>query len=298
MAWSGASFVRALGASQWANDAAAAVGIQAGIHDTQDNDLATGIDNCINKNGANTPTANLSMGGFIHTNVGSATARTNYPSVGQVQDGYGSWCGTSGGSANAQTLTPTPAIAAGVAGQRFTFIAGFTNTSTLTLNVSGLGAQAAYRPDGRVMVAGDITAGQVYTVVNDGASRFIFLNVTPKWVDYSPTVTGFSANPTNTVYRYLLEGDNCSVLVRQSSLGTSNSTAFTISAPFTALTLSNATWEVKLASAFDNSAYFADGEAYMTSGATVITLTKGNSASGWTNAGTKGANFLLRYQIA
>ena len=85
MAWSGSNFVRALGSTQWTSDAAANVGIEAGIHDTQDNDLASGIDACLNKNGANTPTANLSMGGFKHTNVAVATADTEYSTLGQVK---------------------------------------------------------------------------------------------------------------------------------------------------------------------------------------------------------------------
>jgi len=85
MAWTGSSFVRALGASQWQNDAAANVGIEALIHDTQDNDLATGINNCINKNGANAPTANMPMGGFKHTNVANGTADSDSATFGQTK---------------------------------------------------------------------------------------------------------------------------------------------------------------------------------------------------------------------
>jgi len=84
MAWSAGTFSRALGASQWANDAAANVGIQAGIHDTQDNDLATGINTCLTKDGQNTPTANLSMGGFKHTNVGNGTTSSDSVNYGQL----------------------------------------------------------------------------------------------------------------------------------------------------------------------------------------------------------------------
>src|SRR5579885_2646131 len=52
---------------------------------------------------------------------------------------------TSGGSANAQTLTYGVAPAAYIQGQRYTFVAGFTNTGACTLNVNGLGAKNIFR---------------------------------------------------------------------------------------------------------------------------------------------------------
>ncbi len=139
MSWASGTYTKwNSGTGGWAGDAGSGVGIEAGRHDTQDNDFQNGINNCIAKDGQNTPTANLSMGGYKHTNVANGSARNDYASLGQVQDGAVIWCGTSGGSANAQTLTPTPAITAYVAGQVFRFVAGFTSTSTLTLQVSGI----------------------------------------------------------------------------------------------------------------------------------------------------------------
>lgn len=87
MAWSGSAFTRVYGTTGWQDDAALGTGIVADRHDTQDNDLATGINACINKNGANTPTANLSMGGFKHTNVANASASNEYVAKGQLEDG-------------------------------------------------------------------------------------------------------------------------------------------------------------------------------------------------------------------
>jgi hypothetical protein len=197
MAWSAGVFTRALGASQWQTDATNGVGIQAGIHDTQDNDLASGINDCLNKAGQNTPTANLSMGGFAHTNVGAATLRTQYPQVAQIQDGFGVWCGTSGGSANAQTITPSPASVAYTVGQRFTFIAGFTNTAATTLNVSGLGTRTLSRPDGTDLLAGDMVANRSYNVVYV-STIFVLENATPSWNSYTPTVTTASGSLSST----------------------------------------------------------------------------------------------------
>ena len=51
------------------------------------NDLGNALTASLAYDGQTTPVANLPMGGYVHTNVGNATARTNYPSAGQVQDG-------------------------------------------------------------------------------------------------------------------------------------------------------------------------------------------------------------------
>jgi hypothetical protein len=86
MAWSGGTFTRANGSTEWQDDAALGIGIEAGLHDAQDNDLATGINTCLTKDGQNTPTANLPMGGFKHTGAGSASGTGQYTTYNQLQD--------------------------------------------------------------------------------------------------------------------------------------------------------------------------------------------------------------------
>ena len=50
------------------------------------NDIATALTGSIAKDGQTTPTGNLPMGGYAHTNVADATVRTQYATAGQVQD--------------------------------------------------------------------------------------------------------------------------------------------------------------------------------------------------------------------
>src|SRR6185437_2929432 len=87
------------------------------------------------------------------------------------------WAGTSGGSANAQTLSPSPyAPAAYVAGDSFSFIAGFTNTGAMTLNNNSLGTRAVQLPSGNgpiALIGGEIVAGNVITVRDTGTAYFI-----------------------------------------------------------------------------------------------------------------------------
>ncbi len=84
---------------------------------------------------------------------------------------------TSGGSANAQTLTYATAPAAYVAGQLFSFIAGIANTGAATLNVNGLGARTVLLGGG-ALTGGELQAGQVVTLAYDG-TQFQILSAAP-----------------------------------------------------------------------------------------------------------------------
>lgn len=75
MPWSGGSYNKGNNATGgWVGDASLGIGIEAGRHDTQDNDFATGINQCLNKDGSNAATGNLNLGGFLPTNIGAGTA--------------------------------------------------------------------------------------------------------------------------------------------------------------------------------------------------------------------------------
>lgn len=78
MPWSGGVFTRTngvfSGATVWASDKAAGTKITAAHHDTHDQDEADGINACLNKNGQNSPTANISWGGFKITNLAAGAS--------------------------------------------------------------------------------------------------------------------------------------------------------------------------------------------------------------------------------
>src|SRR5258708_16983727 len=74
---------------------------------------------------------------------------------------------TSGGAANAQTLTYAAAPAGYFQGQRFCFIAGFTNTGAATLNVNGIGAKNIQLA-AAALTGGEIVAGEEVQVAYHG----------------------------------------------------------------------------------------------------------------------------------
>jgi len=192
MAWNGSgTFSRTngynTGATTWVQDRNAAVKITAARHDTHDQDLAAGINACLTKNGENSPTTNLPMGGFKHTNVAQASARTEYARVDQVQDGGFLWGGTSGGTANAQTISLTPAVTSQTAGRIITFIPGNTNTGATTLAVNGLAA-VNVKFMGWDCVGGELVSGVPAQVLYTG-SIFILLNHGGGVASYAPTAS-------------------------------------------------------------------------------------------------------------
>jgi hypothetical protein len=75
MAWAAGSYSKGnSGTGGWTGDASLGIGIEAGRHDTQDNDFATGINQCINKDGSNAFTGDPNLGGFKPTNLAAGTA--------------------------------------------------------------------------------------------------------------------------------------------------------------------------------------------------------------------------------
>ncbi|MDV2988255.1 UNVERIFIED_CONTAM: hypothetical protein Q9R58_28600 [Methylobacteriaceae bacterium AG10] len=86
---------------------------------------------------------------------------------------------TSTGSANAYAIAYAVGPDLYVKGEVFNFFANFTNTGASTLNINALGNRALLRADGSAVAAGEIVAGQVISVVFDGAS-FLAQNVVSK----------------------------------------------------------------------------------------------------------------------
>ena len=136
-------------------------------------DLANGLSNAICKDGQSEISANIPFNNKKITVLAPATARTDAASLANVQDGTGVYVGTVGGTADAITLSPSPGIAAYTAGQTFRFLASGANTTTVTVQVSGLAGPKAITKNGSTaLAAGDIPSGAMVTITYDG-TQFI-----------------------------------------------------------------------------------------------------------------------------
>lgn len=162
----------------WVSDAAAAIPITASRVDTEDDGIATGLSNCICKDGQTTITADLPMAGFKHTGVGNAAARTQYAVVGQIQDNTYNWV-AGGGTADAITATYSPAVTSLVDGMELKFRATAANaTTTPTFAPNGLTAHTITKTGGTALGGGDIAANLAeYTLrYNLANTRWELLN--------------------------------------------------------------------------------------------------------------------------
>lgn len=154
--------------------------------DAEFDGIVDGLENCVTLDGQTTPSANLPMGAFRHTNVGAATSRSHYGRVAEIQDGTIWKAASPGGTGDAMTGTVTPAPSAYTAGMVVQIIAPGTNTvTTPTININSLGAKTI-RKHQAALVAGDIASGDTLWLVYDG-TYFEYIN--PKATDLNGLAT-------------------------------------------------------------------------------------------------------------
>ena len=81
MAWTNGIFSRI---HNWIADRDAGIAMLASRHDNEDDNLAAGINNCLTKDGQNTPIATLPMAGFRHTGAGVGVDGSDYSTMSQT----------------------------------------------------------------------------------------------------------------------------------------------------------------------------------------------------------------------
>lgn len=163
----------------WVNDKANGYKITASRMDGEFDGIATGLSNCITKDGQTTISANIPFSTYKLTSLGSGTARTDAINVGQVQDNQFLYLGTTSGSADAYTLAPSPAITAYTATQQFTAKINATNlTTTPYLQLSAIANPtttavikklSATKTEIAVAI-GDLVANGIYTFKRNSAN--------------------------------------------------------------------------------------------------------------------------------
>lgn len=147
--------------------------------DANNTDIVNELTNSIASDGQSTVTANIPMSTYKFTGLGSGSAATDSANLGQVQAQAYVWGGTAGGTADALTLTVTPAITAYAAGQTFRLISSSSaNTGAATIAVSGLTTKALQN-NGAALAAGDIAASKMYQIVYDGTAFQIQRVISP-----------------------------------------------------------------------------------------------------------------------
>lgn len=148
-----------------------------------------------------TPLSNTAIGGVdVQENSMTVAAVNNAIRAGMAgqKEILDLLCGgkTTGGAANAYTLTSGLSLSALAAGMSFTVKANHTNTGAATLDVDGIGAKDIKDQAGGALAAGAITSGGPYTLVYVASADDFYLT-TP----YLPAVTAASTFTDNYVIR-------------------------------------------------------------------------------------------------
>jgi hypothetical protein len=145
---------------------------------------------------------------------------------------------TTGGSANAQTLTSNVSIGTLTNGWTVTFKAGASNSSTCTLNVDSTGAKAVQLTSGSGLVAGEIVAGRVYTVTYHQPADAWLLHTTASTIIPSTTAMLFVQTSAPTGWTKGATHNNKALRVVTGTASSGGSTAFT--SVFTSRTVAQA----------------------------------------------------------
>lgn len=241
---------------------------------------------------------------FVVQNSSGATLYTFDNLLYSPYTGVSLYGGTATGSSGAYAITVSPPLVGSPpTGMTVAFTANATSVgaNTNTLNVNGTGANKLGTKSGDFLLDGEIVSGNTYIAVFTGSQWNVFNLTASDWITYSPTLTGFSANPANASYRYQYMNDKRTInlIVTQATAGTSNATSFQISLPWNAKTVTNAQWGATTWSCTDNGAALTvPCQAAITSGGTTVILSKTVAGAGgsWTNANGKGASFSIIYQ--
>lgn len=117
-----------------------------------------------------------------------------------IQNNSYTYCGSAGGTANAITIAPTPAITGYTAGQSFEFLPAATNTSgTVTIANSSLATRSLKKSIGGALVAlavGDLQLNVPARIIDDG-TQYILENPAPS--SHGADVASATTTVLNTV---------------------------------------------------------------------------------------------------
>ena len=160
----------------WVADKNAAINITASRMDAEFDDISTALENCLTRDGQNSPSANLPMNNLHHTGVSNATGLTQYAAADQVVKGtllHAATASAAGTDTYAVSLSVSPGSYS--RGQVFSFIPDVANTGACSVNFNSIGAGNIKLINGNDPYDGAIQISKDVVVRYDG-TNFILMN--------------------------------------------------------------------------------------------------------------------------
>lgn len=119
------------------------------------------------------------------------------------------------------------------------------------------------------------------------------------WQSWTPTLGGWSSNPTGGLYYYTVVGKMCTVNITQPNNGTSNATTCTFTLPLTSRNLTSMTWTAPAKIVDNGSNSTTPGMARVQANSSTLTVYKDFAFNAFTASGNKRVdNCILTYEIA
>jgi hypothetical protein len=166
MTWNGSGDFQRV--HNFSADASAGIKILASRQDAEWANFETGLENCVTRNGENSPTADLPMAGQKHTNVGAAASTTQYLRADQFLRSFPIYCAF-GGTAEAMSASAQFALTSLTAGVQVLLSCPSVNTTTsVTLGLTGAGTGTVLRADGRGPARGQVKG--LHRYIYDGTN--------------------------------------------------------------------------------------------------------------------------------
>ena len=188
----------------WLIDKNQNVKITASRFDEEHDNFASGLSNCITKDGQTVITQDIPFNSKKITGLASGINIDHAINLGQLQNNQFLYLGTTGGSADAYTLSPNPSITSYATTQQFTIKINASNlTTTPYLQISGIANPSSTAVIKKLNASKTEIALEIGDLLINGIYKFQRNSTNNAWIVLDPEKTFYNlsnATPaTNTV---------------------------------------------------------------------------------------------------
>jgi microcystin-dependent protein len=188
----------------WVMDKNQNVKITASRFDNEDDNFASGLSNCITKDGQTVIIQDIPFNSKKITGLASGINIDHAINLGQLQNNQFLYLGTTGGSADAYTLSPNPSITSYATTQQFTVKINASNlTTTPYLQISGITNPSSTAVIKKSNASKTEVALEIGDLLINGIYKFQRNSTNDAWIVLNPEkpfYNLFNATPaTNTV---------------------------------------------------------------------------------------------------